>query len=75
MSGKLRRNQAKLCDVFSTGLRDCRAETAFGVDPAPPAADSGTVVTNPVVLPPFELYFIGATAAIIVAIAVVGLVL
>ncbi len=46
------------------------AVTAFNVDPAPaPSATTNTVVSQP----PFELYFVGSTVAIIVAIAIVGL--
>ena len=63
------------CFAGSKSYYSSQAETAFGVDPAPPPADSGTDVTNPVVLPPFELYIAGATAAIIIAVAVVGFVL
>lgn len=46
------------------------AETAFVVDPAPPPTDTGTDTSNIVTLPPFEAYFIGATAAIMIAVAV-----
>ena len=49
--------------------------TAFGVDPALAPADTGTNTSSMVVLPPIEAYFIGATAAIIIAIAAVGIVL
>ena len=49
--------------------------TAFGVDPASAPADTGTNTSSMVVLPPIEAYFIGATAAIIIAIAAVGIVL
>jgi hypothetical protein len=49
--------------------------TAFGIDPPSAPADTGTNTSNMVVLPPVEAYFIGATAAIIIAIAVVGIVL
>ena len=46
------------------------AVTAFNVDPAPaPSAITNTVVSQP----PFELYFVGSTVAIILAIAIVGL--
>ncbi|MCW4002684.1 MAG: PQQ-binding-like beta-propeller repeat protein [Candidatus Bathyarchaeota archaeon] len=48
------------------------ATTAFNVDPAPePTETSGPIIS----LPPTELYFVGSTIAIIVAIAIVGILL
>jgi hypothetical protein len=45
------------------------AETAFGVTEAPPATPTPT----PLVLPPYETYTIGAAVAVIIAIAIVGI--
>jgi len=45
------------------------AETAFAVDAAPEPVNANTDTTNTQVMPPFELYFAGATAAIIIAVA------
>jgi hypothetical protein len=47
------------------------AETAFGVVEAPPVETNTDTSTN-VSLPPIETYFLGATAAIILAVAIVG---
>jgi hypothetical protein len=47
------------------------AETAIYVDEAPPPTPEPAVLT----LPPFETYIMGATVAIIIAIAIVGLLL
>jgi len=49
------------------------AETAVSIGPAP----TPTETTEPQVvnLPPIETYFIGATAAIIIAVAIVGVLL
>jgi outer membrane protein assembly factor BamB len=49
------------------------AETAFAVDPAPAPVDTSTNTGNTQTLPPLDLYLAGATAAIIIAIAIVGL--
>jgi len=49
------------------------AETAFAVDPAPTPVDTSTNTGNTQTLPPLDLYLAGATAAIIIAIAIVGL--
>ena len=51
------------------------AETFFTVDPAPASMAVTTDTSNTVTMPPIEAYLIGATAAIIIAIAVVGLIL
>ena len=48
-----------------------RAETSFVVDPSPATASPYPEI----VLPPTEMYLMGATAAIIVAIAIVGVLL
>jgi len=50
------------------------AETSFVVDPAPPV-ETGSDTGNVVSLPPFELYLLGATVAIIIAVAIVGAIL
>lgn len=49
------------------------AETAFAVDEAPPPVDTNADTSNTFTLPPLELYFAGATVAIILAIAVVAM--
>jgi hypothetical protein len=49
-----------------------QAETTFFVDPAAPTPTAIPVVASP---PPTEMYFVASTAAIIIAIAIVGLLL
>jgi len=48
------------------------AATAIAVSPAPAAA---TPVPTPITMPPFEMYTVGTGLAVIVAIAIVGLLL
>jgi hypothetical protein len=47
------------------------SETSFAVDPAPPTPSPYPVVN----LPPTDVYIAAATAAIIIAIAIVGVIL
>jgi hypothetical protein len=47
------------------------AETAIGVDEAPPP----TAPPQPIVFPPIETYFIYATVVLLIAIAIVGILL
>lgn len=51
-----------------------RAETAFVVDPAP-EPETSTETTNVPTLPPLDLYILGATIVIVIAIAAVGVLL